>query len=195
MWSTRREELEADQGTRFSIEFDLRPATFVEVLRGWLEDEEFRARFSGLLAGSRFAAFRWETPPVTAASVSRHFEFVLLDSPELTRRADPRAFAKYFGSATEEGVVVFPNLGRDAVMVVPSPISPAPCYAHLAAFVRGAPGRQQQALWQAVGEAVLARLGSKPLWLSTAGAGVAWLHVRLDDRPKYYAYVPYRSAA
>jgi Family of unknown function (DUF6940) len=29
-------------------------------------------------------------------------------------------------------------------------------------------------------------------FFSTAGAGVAWLHVRLDDRPKYYGYPPYR---
>ncbi|MFL6237620.1 MAG: DUF6940 family protein [Thermoanaerobaculia bacterium] len=27
------------------------------------------------------------------------------------------------------------------------------------------------------------------------GAGVSWLHVRLDDRPKYYGYGPYRTEA
>jgi len=32
-----------------------------------------------------------------------------------------------------------------------------------------------------------------PTWLSTAGGGVAWLHVRLDTRPKYYRYNPYRA--
>jgi hypothetical protein len=36
------------------------------------------------------------------------------------------------------------------------------------------------------------RVSAKPVWLSTAGGGVAWLHVRLDDRPKYYAHAPYR---
>lgn len=30
--------------------------------------------------------------------------------------------------------------------------------------------------------------------LSTAGAGVRWLHVRVDDRPKYYHYRPYPQA-
>ncbi len=39
---------------------------------------------------------------------------------------------------------------------------------------------------------MLARLNSKPVWLSTAGAGVSWLHVRLDDKPKYYGHAPYR---
>ena len=51
--------------------------------------------------------------------------------------------------------------------------------------------QQQHALWQSVGEAMARRVGAKPVWLSTAGAGVSWLHVRLDDRPKYYGYVPY----
>jgi hypothetical protein len=30
-------------------------------------------------------------------------------------------------------------------------------------------------------------------WLSTAGMGVPWLHVRLDDRPKDYGHRPYRN--
>ena len=29
---------------------------------------------------------------------------------------------------------------------------------------------------------------AKPVWLSTSGMGVAWLHFRLDQRPKYYTY-------
>lgn len=195
MWSTRSEKLGPDRGSRFTIYLNWRPATFAEVLRGWIEDKEFRAMFSSLLADTRFSAFRWEAPPVTTATVRQHFEFVLLDSPALARVADPRAFAEYFVGSGDLGVVVFPNIGRDAVMVVPAPIAATSCYAHLAAFVRGAPEWQQHALWRAVGEAMTARVGSRPLWLSTAGAGVSWLHVRLDDRPKYYGYVPYRTAA
>ena len=37
------------------------------------------------------------------------------------------------------------------------------------------------------------RVNEIPVWLSTAGGGVAWLHVRLDDRPKYYSYAPYKN--
>jgi len=39
------------------------------------------------------------------------------------------------------------------------------------------------------------RLSSRPVWLSTAGGGVSWLHVRLDDRPKYYHHAAYRVIA
>jgi hypothetical protein len=90
-------------------------------------------------------------------------------------------------------VVEFPNLGNDALMVVPCPLAPPSAYAHIGAFVRQAPEAQRHALWKLVGAAMERRLGGKPVWLSTAGAGVSWLHVRLDDRPKYYGYGPYRE--
>jgi hypothetical protein len=51
------------------------------------------------------------------------------------------------------------------------------------------------ALWQCVAETALARLSAAPLWISTAGGGVAWLHVRVEGAPKYYAYRPYATAA
>jgi hypothetical protein len=116
-------------------------------------------------------------------------------------------------------VATFSNLGRDAVLVAPCPLAPATSsappsssapaygeYAHLAPFVRRAPAAQVHAFFQAVGAAALARLelnaadatsrattsSAKPVWLSTSGLGVFWLHVRLDDRPKYYTYAPFK---
>ena len=38
-------------------------------------------------------------------------------------------------------------------------------------------------------------LFSLSLVLPPQGLGVYWLHVRLDDRPKYYTHVPYRSSS
>jgi len=58
------------------------------------------------------------------------------------------------------------------------------------AFCLYALGRTTEA--ESVAEAMTRRIGVKPVWLSTAGAGVSWLHVRLDDRPKYYGFGPYR---
>jgi hypothetical protein len=192
MWSARSEELTDTRGLWFAVALDTHPATFAEVIRGWQGDAGFRSQFNALLADAPYSAFRWETPPVTADTVSRPFEFVLLDSPGLARRPDPKAFAEHFAGA-EAGVVAFPNLGGDAVMVVPSPVAAPTAYGHLAAFVRHAPEVQRHALWQAVGEAMARRVGAEPVWLSTAGAGVSWLHVRLDDRPKYYGFAPYRQ--
>ena len=69
------------------------------------------------------------------------------------------------------------------------------CGAHIASFVRGASRDQVHALFEEVGVAVEERLQEvSPLWVSTSGMGVFWVHVRLDTRPKYYTYVPYKSA-
>ena len=192
MWSARSEELPDARGLRFAVFIYTRPATYAEVIHAWQGDAGFRSQFNALLADAPYSAFRWETPPVTAGTVSRPFEFVLLDSPGLDRRPDPEAFAEYFAGAAAS-VVAFPNLGGDAVMVVPATIAAPAAYGHLAAFVRQAPEAQRHALWQSVGEAMARRVGAAPVWLNTAGAGVSWLHVRLDDRPKYYGFAPYRQ--
>jgi hypothetical protein len=119
------------------------------------------------------------------------------------------------GGVTVQGEVVqFRNLGGDALLVVPTPPSAGSCagtdaanwregcfaasHAHLAAFVRGSAQRQQRSLWAAVATASLAaltedRTGQAPLWVSTSGVGVSWLHVRLDASPKYYVQPRYRQ--
>ena len=193
MWSAEREELPAGRGLRFRVERDSLPATFADVIAGWRTDPVFRTLFNALLADTPFIAFRWETPAVTSLTVHRPFEFVVLDSPGLDRPPDLISFADHFNSA-ETDVVTFSNLGRDATLVVPCPLADSSAYGHLAAFVRHAPASQRDALWQAVGEAMASRVSKRPVWLSTAGAGVTWLHVRLDDRPKYYGHAPYRKA-
>lgn len=194
MWTAVTETLRVPRGLRIVLEGDGRPMSFADVIDAWRTRADFRTRFNDLLAASTFEAFRWETPAVTEATTWQPFECVLLDSPGLDREADSEAFATHFAH-TRESVVSFTNLGGDALLVVPCPRGPNACYVHLATFVRQAPVDQRDALWQRVGEALAQRIGTRPVWLSTAGAGVAWLHVRLDDRPKYYSYERYKRRA
>ena len=190
LWAVRTEPLTEATGLRLRVDRPAGPASFADVVTGWTVAGDFRARFSEVLAAVPYPAFRWELPAVTDEIVGEPFEAVVLPSPEIDRPADPSAFRDQFAACTEM-VTVFPNLGGDATLVVPLPSGPAACYAHLAAFVRGAPDAQRFALWETVGRAMVRRIGSKPVWLNTAGAGVPWLHIRLDDRPKYYRYGPF----
>ena len=120
----------------------------------------------------------------------------MLDSPGLARTPDTKTYANYFtGDGADEGVMTFENLGKDALLVVPSPRGPDSAYGHLAAFVRGAPELQKIAFWRVVGRTVQQNLTDRPLWISTAGGGVAWFHVRLDSYPKYYGHGAYRKNA
>ena len=95
----------------------------------------------------------------------------------------------------DQGIVSFANLSGDATLIVPSPRIGIDAYGHLAAFIRQAPSSQIDKLWRVIGSTVKSRIGKTPLWLSTAGGGVAWLHVRLDSYPKYYGYSPYTQIA
>ena len=194
MWNANCEQLDDGRTLRLSLQCQSRSATVAEVIEAWQKDVEFCSWFNKQLADVPFTAFRWETPAVTVESVHRPFECVFIDSPGLDRPSDPNAFLPHFGQAKDD-IVAFPNLGRDCMLVVPCAVAEPSAYGHLAAFVRLAPAAQQSALWRAVGAAMAQRLNQKPIWLSTAGAGVPWLHVRLDDRPKYYAHAPYRQGA
>lgn len=194
MWTSRSQQLASGHIIRVAIDLDSVPISYMEVLHRWQHDPEFRSFFISLLADSPFFAFRWETPPITTATANRPFEFVLLDSPGLAGNSDVDAFAEHFSGVVPGGVVKFPNLGKDAILIVPCPSGPLAVYSHIGAFVRQAPEPQRQALWKLVGTAMQCRLGNQPVWLSTAGGGVSWLHIRLDERPKYYGYTPYRVA-
>jgi hypothetical protein len=189
MWQSQVDPIRDGSVLRFRVLRDAEPVTYAETLDLWRSDASFRAFFNALLANAPFPAFRWETPPVTAGTADRPFEFVVLDSPGLARTPDPAAFAAHLDS--EKWVAAFPSLGKDAFLIAPCARGPASAYGHLAAFTRGAPESQAHALWEAVGRTLQERLDERPVWLSTAGMGVPWLHVRLDSRPKYYGHIPY----
>lgn len=180
------------QTIRFLVRSDERTLTWIEVLNLWRNSAVFRTAFTNVLAAAPFEAFRWETAGVTAGDMQSAFEFVVIESPELGMAADPSPFKEHFRRVGSALVTSFQNLSGDAELVVPCPLAQEAAYAHLATFVRTAPDAQRHALWTEASRAMARRLDDRPVWLSTAGGGVAWLHLRLDDRPKYYAYRPYR---
>lgn len=170
----------------------------MDVVKAWQHDETFRRFFIDLLRGSPWPACYFETPPICRSNAIRPFEFVLIDSRLLAGVApEPDVFGEHFAAPqSQDGVTTFANLGGDAVLVAPCPVGPVDAYPHLSAFVRLAPPSQQHALWRQVGYAAESWLRDRPepVWISTAGQGVFWLHVRLDRRPKYYNFQPYRRA-
>lgn len=194
MLESTAEVLEPDRVTRYTLHRNGKVLTFADVLDLWKADADFRSYFTQLLVDSPFGAFRWETPALTKETANRPFEFVLHSSPSFQGRAtDEDTFQSFFTSSdVNAGIVAFASLKGDATLIVPSPRAGSDVYGHLASFLRKGPKQQTDALWQVVSAQVRAKLADKPLWLSTAGGGVAWLHVRIDSRPKYYGYEPYR---
>ena len=197
MWQHKARHIENPHGMIITICSQDLVLSYAEVLDLWVANEAFRNYFLQILANTPYTALRWETPPVTRSSLHQPFEFVILDSPDLDRAPDREAFADLFTTMEPGTVGEFPNLGGDALMIVPSPVDEDSSYSHLGAFLRSAPYAQLHSFWQMVGSAVISSVDTQPfsqqVWLNTAGGGVAWLHVRLDQRPKYYSYSPYRK--
>lgn len=156
------------------------------------ESAEFRSYLSTLLAEIPFKAFCWECKPVKVDTIDSGFEFVVINDRRLTDTANSKAFSEHLD--TQDLVTSFENLGGDAVLVVPEPHENVPGgYAHFAQFIRNAPEAQKHALWELLAAEIEANLTTELLWINTAGHGVPWLHVRLDDRPKYYQFTEYKE--
>lgn len=166
--------------------------TFSQVISLWREDETFVAEWVAQLAAIPFSGYCLETPPLSKPVLGKSFECVFVESPSLVRlKADPQPFQEHFRKSG--GSVAFPSLGKDALLIAPCPVSASTCYTHLACFLRSAEREESYQLWKTVALALDDQLAAAPLWLSTAGLGVSWLHVRLDTRPKYYRHRVYAS--
>ena len=163
--------------------------------RQWIENliasEDFAKSFNEILKNNSYQAFFWEVKAITKDLMDSAFEFVIIESKSLSKvKADSTSFQKYFLDGAE--VVSFSNLGGDAQLIVPTDLRKTASYAHIAEFVKNAPSSQVTIFWKTVGLQFQNRIGELPLWLSTSGLGVYWLHVRIDTIPKYYSYSPYK---
>ena len=195
MWSLNTARLDHSQTIKFVIEDNNHVLTHSDVIELWLSNNKFRLYFIDLLCDNDLDAFFWEMPPITIDTLDKPFECIINSAQTLvSAQADVSTFNTYFDSGDD--VVSFTNLINDALLVAPTPlptISPG-SYTHLASFMRQAPEQQQHHLLQKLAEAIQNSLSDRPLWVSTSGLGVYWLHVRLDRYPKYYTFAPYRQA-
>jgi hypothetical protein len=173
---------------------------------------QLRKALTAAAVRSGFDAAFFECAPVSRESAQdQPFEFVLVDAPALAAvQADSAPFAAHItdgrtaGQRQQEGSMLtatFLSLGGDALLVAPTLVAcsgaGAGDCAHLLQFLRTAPPVAVNAWWIALGFAALQRLESAatpstPVWLSTSGLGVYWLHRRLDSRPKYYIHRPFK---
>jgi hypothetical protein len=195
MWTAHRTVLREGWHEKVAIIEDGRTMSFAEVIAGWRDDAAFRAFFLAVLAATPYPAFLWEMPPIRRGRTGANYEYVAIRSDALARTpSDSEAFAAKFRN-TVGSVATFRNLGGDALLVVPRQACEAEAYTHIAAFVRDAPPAQQREFFRVLGLAIGQELRrtAEPIWTSTSGLGVAWLHVRLDSYPKYYQHGPYAS--
>jgi hypothetical protein len=194
-WAARRQALEPCAGERVEILAAGRSLTFAEVIEAWRDNEAFRSWFIAALAAAPHAGFFWEMPPIRRGALDIAYEYVTIGSATFDRlRPDVTPFRSELGAAE---VASFANLGGDAMLIVPRAVAGIEAYGHIASFMRSAPAAQQHELLEILAREITAAIerSAAPLWVSTSGLGVAWVHVRLDSWPKYYSHEPYRRTA
>ncbi len=188
--------LAKSENNRNLLKYRLRKAgmelDYRKVLDLWERDQDFVDFYLSIFKKCGFDSYIWETPPVSTNLIDRPFEFVLLNTPRASQKPHLETYSQYFDiSTTNNGIVTFPNLGHDAILIVPSPYRKDANYSGLAEFFREAPIDQQRTLWKVSARQVKIQLSENPTWVSVAGGGISWLHIRLDSIPKYYRYMPY----
>lgn len=194
MWEAEIGDISS--GKRFQVAKGGTRLSFRELFSLLEHDPGFANWYTRILAGCAFSAFFWEHPAFSTQTFDQEAEFVLIEASSLARiDPEPAPFESRFASEPDADVIAFANLSGDALLIVPRPVGPLEAYPHLAAFLRHAPGSQVRSLWRHAAVAVRENLGRDPRWLSTAGLGVSWLHLRLDSSPKYYQFGPYRASA
>ncbi len=117
-----------DRTVRFVVTDSEGALSWRAVLAGWRGDSRLADALGRALAELPFAAFRWETPAMTADRLETAFECVAVDDPYLDVRPDPAPFAEYLSD--NQSVVSFPNLGGDALMIVPCRRAREHAYGH-----------------------------------------------------------------
>lgn len=179
---------------QFQIKHQNQWLTIGQVVDLWRHSSAFRNFYTQILREVPYFGFFWENRPMSRANLSETYQFVILKTTAFNgKKATPKPFEDYFGEATD--ITCFPNLSNSAQLVVPCPSQVYPDgFAHLGSFIRNASEEQINAFWQCIGHQLQQHFEARevPVWLSTSGLGVYWLHARLDDYPKYYAYEGYK---
>ena len=160
--------------------------TYRQFLNKMQSEESFRREFFNVLQKSRFKTYFFETPKVTKETLDDKFEFILSAADELKNvNADKDTFQDYFQKCKDSPVITFPNLGHNAILVVPCPVSDSKLnqYSSIGPFMRNIETNQVHQFWIEAARTMLLTIdqkGSQPTWMSTSGLGVYWLHLRWD---------------
>lgn len=161
--------------------------TFKEYIDLLSKNDKFCKFFNTILSNSKFKAFLFRCPPIDLNNIKDiGFEFKLIKNTELEKRkANNTPFKNHLNSSKKD-YIVFDNLSKDSVLIVPQFKKGEPDdYTHLAKFVRSGLTKQIINYWKGVGQTIKKEISKEKMFINTHGLSVNWLHLRLDKKEKY----------
>lgn len=185
-------EAELEDTIKYKIENQNQVLCFKTVIDLLINSSEFRLELSQVLKQSKFEGFYLEVKPCSTATLENDFEFVTVFGRHFGEFSmDVESFKEHF--IDEEKTLSFKNRRGNSELIVPNNINPECNYAHLAVFLRTATNDEIDDFWKTIGLSYSKSINDKPVWLSTSGLGVHWLHMRIDQKPKYYRYSSFKK--
>lgn len=186
-------EFEVDGVSKYFYYKDGNKISYAEAIKLFRNDNSFIELFNSVFAQCGHSNYIWEMKAITRSNQEDSFELVIHSLPASQTPPDREIYRHYFKNSDQDNdIVVFENLGGDALLVVPSPYRENSDYGGMPEFLKEAPTHQKYGIWQKLAEVIDKELSDIPIWVSIAGGGVRWLHIRVDKFPKYYRYAPYR---
>lgn len=184
-----------EKSTLLHLQENGQPLSFSAVIEGWRNNAAFREFYTTTLLKHGGNGCLWEHPRLNKSTVDQAYECVITQTDTFSgRTANFRPFAREMRPG--ERICTFPNLSGEALLVVPNQSAEISFNGRdLISFLRTAPAELQHEFWATIGHETAAAIDadSQFQFLSTHGLGVLWLHVRLEERPKYYHHRPYRE--
>jgi len=138
--------------------------------------------------------FFWEHPKVSNDTCKSNYEVSVIPTDAFNNREENFDPFKSKFKITDQ-IKVFHNLRKDSLLIVPNKNEVSDQnFVTLRKFLQTAPKSLIKKFWKTVGETMIDQISknSDYCYLSTHGLGVLWLHVRVDQRPKYYHTKKYR---
>jgi len=174
--------------------------TYREFFEKVQTNDVFTQHLISTLNSTPFPGYFFETPPCTPSTLDTPFEFVLISTSAFVGGKADDDFNSIMETkkCKENGKksCSFPNLGGDALLVVPKRFNDSKLYNSLFEFMKSESVDLSEKLefWREVGRSSLKRIetGGK-FWFSTCGTAVFWTHFRIDTYPKYYSHSEYRN--
>ena len=148
-------------------------------------------KFINILQNIPFEYYVLQTPCLKN-NLDKNFEFVIKNKLELKKiKLNTTVYKKYFKQ--NENVASFLNLTGDTTLIVPKmlPGVNKNSYLNISTFSKYAPMDQQILVWKKVFKEL--KKCKHSCFLNTHGLGYGWLHIRIDEKPKYYLFDDYKK--
>ncbi len=151
-------------------------------------NEIFQNEIIQIFTASKFNNVFWEFHPYDLNSTQNIAEFALIEASSFGK-ANSSSFKEYLKNKEDNQVVMFKNLSGDTNLITINSLNTKnQTFCHIMEFMKNSTHENKNKLLTKIGEEMLKYTNSTtPAYLSTHGHGIPWLHIRICNRPKYYA--------